>query len=261
MTDDIKAVFIDLTGTLQEKGQWIKGAKKTINWLKNNGIAFRLITNTTMKSRAQLQKMFAESGLDVDAGAFFTPAVAAVNWFRTRHTPNGILPVVHPDILDDLNGLKLTRSSDADYVLVGDMNDHWRSDYFHLALRALLEKARLTALQMGRRWTAHNGHRVDNGPYVVALEYAAETTCEITFGKPNPVFYNLALADCGVDAEHAIMVGDDLENDFLGAIETGITGLLVKTGDFKPDYLNHPEVHPENVLESIKDLPAWLEKR
>lgn len=261
MADKIKAVFLDLTGTLYEKGQWLDGAKTTIDWLKSHDIALRFITNTTMKSRLQLQQMFGELGLDVEAESFFTPVVAAVNWFKTRHIVNGILPVVHPDILVDLNGLLLTKSPDADYVLVGDMNNHWRSDYFHLALRALLENAKLTALQMGRRWTASNGHRLDNGPYVVALEYAAEKTCEITFGKPNPVFYELALADCGVKAENAIMIGDDLENDFLAAIECGITGLLVKTGEFKPQFLDHPEVKPEYVLESIKDLPEWIERR
>jgi ribonucleotide monophosphatase NagD (HAD superfamily) len=52
------------------------------------------------------------------------------------------------------------------------------------------------------------------------------------------------------------MIGDDMRSDIGGAQASGIRGLLVRTGKFRPEDLTG-DIQPAAVLDSIADLPAW----
>ena len=260
MAIKIKAAFFDLTGTLYEKGEWIPGAKETIDWLIGNNIKIRFVTNTTMTNRHQLKERFNKMGLDVREEWFFTPALSAVNWFARQKPKHGILPLVHSSLLSDLKNLPFVDKEPADYILVGDMDDEWNIQKINRAFRALMSGAELTALQKYRYWNASDGCRLDTGAHVAALEYASQKKCAVVFGKPNPVFYRMALDDVDAAPEKVIMVGDDLDNDIIGAQKCGIRGVLVRTGKFNPEYLSNPEMKPDNIIDSVKDLPGWIDK-
>ena len=259
MKENIRAVLLDITGTLVEKGAWIPGADKVVRRLIERSLIVRLISNTTIKSRRLIGQQFEAMGLAIDSDWIFTPARAAQAWLKLKKPVHGILPLIHPDLLEDLNGLHLTDGDKADYVLVGDMNDKWNPGVLNLALRALLSGSKLIALQKGRRWIAEDGYRLDCGAYVAALEYAAGLKCEVVFGKPNPVFYQMVLADAGVLPSEAIMIGDDIESDYVGSRQCGIRGLLVQTGKSATPGQLPDGINRNDIIDSITELPAWFE--
>ena len=62
----------------------------------------------------------------------------------------------------------------------------------------------------------------------------------------------------GSAAAEAVMVGDDVEADIGGAKAIGMRGVLVRTGKFRPAALEEAEPQPDAVVDSIADLPAYL---
>ena len=54
------------------------------------------------------------------------------------------------------------------------------------------------------------------------------------------------------------MVGDDVVNDVLGAQAIGMTGVLVRTGKFRPTDLERDDGAPDHVIDSFADLPTLL---
>ena len=56
------------------------------------------------------------------------------------------------------------------------------------------------------------------------------------------------------------MVGDDLEGDIAGAQAAGMRTVLVRTGKFRPDDLDHASTVPDGIVSSIAQLPDWLEE-
>ena len=56
------------------------------------------------------------------------------------------------------------------------------------------------------------------------------------------------------------MVGDDLEGDIAGAQAQGMRTVLVRTGKFRPDDLEHTSIVPDGIVSSIAQLPDWLEE-
>jgi ribonucleotide monophosphatase NagD (HAD superfamily) len=77
-------------------------------------------------------------------------------------------------------------------------------------------------------------------------------------GKPSPAFFDLALGELGVTADHAAMVGDDVEADVGGAIDAGLAGILVRTGKYRDDLVRDSGVEPTATVDSIADVPGLL---
>jgi putative hydrolase of the HAD superfamily len=70
---------------------------------------------------------------------------------------------------------------------------------------------------------------------------------EVGFRKPHAAFYQAASASLRLPPERVLCVGDDLENDVVGARRAGLRGLL----------LDRHNVRPE-VLPSVPDLAALV---
>jgi ribonucleotide monophosphatase NagD (HAD superfamily) len=54
------------------------------------------------------------------------------------------------------------------------------------------------------------------------------------------------------------MVGDDINSDVLGSQAVGMTGVLVRTGKFRPSDLDLDGTGPDHVIDDIGQLPQLL---
>ena len=144
-----------------------------------------------------------------------------------------------------------------EFVVVGDLAEHWTFDVLNGAFRALERGAGLVAIQKNRSWDAGQGLQLDAGPFVAALEYATGQEA-VLVGKPSPAFFSTATASLGVAPSRVAVVGDGLETDIRGAHDAGCLGVAVRTGTFSEEGLARLERPPDAVLDSIAELPAWL---
>lgn len=87
-----------------------------------------------------------------------------------------------------------------------------------------------------------------------ALVDAAVSSAEVGVAKPSPQIYARALERAGVEAGAALMVGDSLDTDVVGARAAGIAAVLVDRWGTRPAPLP-PGTH---VLASLAELPALV---
>ena len=59
---DIDGVLLDIDGVLAVSWEPLPGAIDAIAWLRSNGVPFRLITNTTTKTRSDLAGTLRDAG-------------------------------------------------------------------------------------------------------------------------------------------------------------------------------------------------------
>ena len=71
------AFLLDLDGTLYTDRGAVPGGPATIAGLRQRGIPFRCVTNTTTRSRAGLSARLRELGYDIGAAEILSPVVAA----------------------------------------------------------------------------------------------------------------------------------------------------------------------------------------
>ncbi len=254
----ISAVLLDLDGTVYVEGHLIAGAQESIDWLISHDIQIRFLTNTTAKNREQVKERLSKLGMSIPDNWIFTPCVSACQWLKNQSFRKGVFTLVHSNLHSDLSCLPLTDDENADIVLMGDMGDEWNIDRLNQALRCLLNGATLVALQRNRYWKTHQGLQLDVGAFVSALEYSSGQLCNVVFGKPNKLFFEMAVNSMAVKAPGVLMVGDDLESDILGAQNCGVRGILVRTGKYQQaDWLDRVD-QAHAIMDSIRDLPRLI---
>ena len=244
----VRGLLVDLDGTLYVGEEPVDGAREAIGRLKASGVALRYVTNTTRKPRREVSEHLISLGFEVEEAEIFTPARAAAGLIGEKTC----FPLVDESLLEDLGGITLTEYH-PDHVLIGDLGEGFTYARLNAAFRCLMGGADLIALQINRYWRTDDGLALDAGPFVAALEYASGKSATV-LGKPERGFFQLALEDLGLRAHEVAMAGDDAEADVAGAQASGLQGIQVKTGKYRPG----AEGEPDLLLDSIAELPEAL---
>jgi HAD superfamily hydrolase (TIGR01458 family) len=256
---DPSAFLLDLDGTLYTGDAAIPGAVETVTSLRSRGVPFRLVTNTTTRSRRMLVDRLAGYGFDTRPEEIVTATLAGVELIRAAGHRR-VVPFLPDAALEDMAGLDLRGGTSgrtggmADAVVVGDLGDRWTFALLQEAFEQLMAGAALVALSRDRYFRLGERLALDAGPFVAALEYAAGTTAAVA-GKPSAAFFAAAARSLGLTADRTVaMVGDDLWSDVEGAQRAGLQGWLVRTGKFREDALRGASITPDRILSSVADL-------
>lgn len=255
-----QAYLLDLDGTLYSGDGAIAGAPEALARLQKRQIPYRLVTNTTSRSRAMLVQRLQDFGFDVSPEEVFTATLAGAEVARAAGY-RWVAPFVPAAALSDLKDLDLcggtsgrVASQTPEAVVVGDLGEQWTYALLQEAFEHLMSGAALIALSRDRYWLKSGRLALDAGPFVAGLEFAAGKTAVVA-GKPGPAFYAAALRSLGLDAStSAAMVGDDLWSDVQGAQRAGLQGWLVRTGKYRESALRESGIQPDRILDSVAAL-------
>ena len=254
---EARGVLLDIDGVLTVSWEALPGAVETVAWLRRTRVPFRLITNTTTHTRRGLAETLGTAGFDVAPDEIVTAVVATASYLRAHHPGAGVYVLSDGDASQDLDGIGLTDLDDADVVVLGGAGEDFTYPAMNGIFRRLTEGAVLVGMHRNLYWRTGEGWQLDGGAYIAGLEEATGRAAAIC-GKPAGAYFEAALRLLDVPADRAVMVGDDLVNDVLGAQAAGLTGVLVRTGKFLPADLERAPGEPDHVLDSIADLPGWL---
>ena len=257
----MKGILFDLDGVLYNSETPINGAAEVVGWVQENGIPYLFVTNTTSRGRAALIEKLNGFGIHADSSQILTPCNAASEWIKSRNdgkTALFVAPAAHIEF-EQVNCLAEEAESGARYIVIGDLGDAWNFHALNRAFRLLHSnpKALLIALGMTRFWHAHDGIRLDVAPFVAALELATGRKAMV-LGKPAESFFRAAMDRLGLQAREIVMIGDDIQTDIAGAQRVGMSAVLLRTGKFRESDLEGT-IAPNAVLDSIADLPNWIE--
>ena len=85
---------------------------------------------------------------------------------------------------------------------------------------------------------------------------AVAVSGEHGIGKPRPEIFHRLLAELGVEASEAVMVGNSLERDIAGANAAGITSIWIKVAGSE----EHFETTPAFTIQGLAELPKVLQE-
>jgi HAD superfamily hydrolase (TIGR01458 family) len=254
----IEGLLLDIDGVLAVSWEALPGAVDAMGRLREGAVPFRLITNTTTKTRADLAGTLREAGFDLEDEEIVTAVVATAAYLRTAHAGAKVFVLSDGNATQDLAGVELVPVEDADVIVIGGACDEFTYSTMNEIFRRLMDGASLVGMHRNLFWKTSEGWELDGGAYIAGLEEAADTKATIC-GKPEKAYFDAAVAMLGVDADRVAMVGDDIVNDILGAQAAGLIGILVRTGKYREGDDERSEGRPDHVLASFADVPAFLE--
>ena len=246
----VDGLLIDIDGVLLRGSEVIPGATETIESLRARNIPFRFMTNTTVYCRHSLLERLVARGIPVEEHELFTATYAAAHYLRSQDART-YLPLLLPDAQLEFTGIDVDEEH-PEFVVVGDIGASFNFVRLNRAFRAVLNGAKLVALHKKRNWRSEEGLFLDAGPFVVALEYAADVSA-VVIGKPSPAYFQLVLDDLGLPPDRVAVIGDDIEADVRGAQVMGMQGWLVKSGHFRKEDLGRG-IWPDRLLSDIAEI-------
>jgi HAD superfamily hydrolase (TIGR01458 family) len=257
--DDVRAVLLDIDGVLTVSWEPLPGSVDAVKALRDADLPLVLLTNTTSRTRARIAEQLADAGFPVSADDVLTAAAATAAHLREHHPDARCLLLTSGDIADDLDGVTLVGpDGEPDVVVLGGAGPEFGYEALNGVFAHLQRGAALVAMHRNLYWRTSEGLQLDTGALLLGLEQAAGVEATVV-GKPADAFFAAALQAVDASAEQAVMVGDDLEADVLGAQAHGIAGVLVRTGKFQESDEDGADGHRlQHVIDSLADLPGLL---
>lgn len=244
--------MIDLSGTVHVGDTLVPGAKCALDKLKQCGIPFKYVTNTSKESKNTLLNKLRKAGLELSSSDLFTSLSAARTLVSTRNLRPMLL--LEKEAMEDFQGLEV---KDPDSVVVGLAPSKFDYANLNAAFRLIKSGASLIAINKSRYFKGEDGQlSIGTGAFVSALEFACDSPAHVV-GKPEAQFFQLALKELNANAGETLMVGDDVRDDVLGAQRAGLRGALVKTGKYQPgDESKYGQ--PDYVFNNLEDVADFV---
>ncbi|KAK4873139.1 hypothetical protein RN001_015168 [Aquatica leii] len=224
----LRAVLIDLSGTLHIEDKAIPGAIDALNKLRKTNLDIKFVTNTTKESRNFLYNRLTKLGFNLKPEEIHSSLGAAKSLIINRNLKPMLL--LSPEAMEDFVGLECPATDKPNAVVVGLAPTEFHYEKLNQAFRCILDGAPLIGIHAAKYYKREDGLALGPGCFVKGLEYSTQSKAELV-GKPNPTFFESALG--AIPPEQAVMIGDDVQDDIQGAMKIGITGCLVKTGKYR----------------------------
>lgn len=223
----IKAVFLDISGVITIGDQVVDGALEAVERIQQQGLELRFLTNTSRQTRQTMVEGLQSSGFACTAEQVYTAPFAARDWMKQQ----GKRPycLVHPDIRSEFSNLD---QHNPDAVIIGDAADDLNYANLNRAFRLCQAGAPLVGIGRNRYFRLGDEFLLDAGPFIAAIEYAANTQA-IIMGKPSVDFFDQVIASVSCDRHEVLMIGDDVFGDVEGALNAGLRACLVQTGKYR----------------------------
>jgi 4-nitrophenyl phosphatase len=254
----INGVILDMDGVLWRGDEPLPGMADLFQFFRSRGIRFVLATNNSANSPADYVGKLARMGINsVNEQQIVTSGTAAVNYLQ-MHFPSGTnVHVLGGDGLKELiAGAGYALADDAQVVVAG-IDTALTYDKLKRAALLIRKGANFIGTNADVTIPVPDGLAPGAGSILAALR-AATDCAPIIMGKPNAPMFEAALRVLNTDAAHAIMIGDRLQTDILGAQAVGMRAALVLTGVTSQDDLNASPILPDAVYNGLPELvAAW----
>jgi len=232
----------DLDGTLvlgdkrNEGITALPGGREVLSTLDRHAVPYRILTNGTVKTPAQIADALAAAGLDVPAESIMTPSTVAGSYFSGRGFKKilvlGVEGVYRP--IEEA-GLRVVRplqdedTDDADALFIGWYRQV-HMDEIEAACRAVWNGAKLYAASLVPFFATRGGRALGSSRAIAAMITSVTGRRATALGKPSSHALREAARQMGCAPSGLVVVGDDPALEVRMALDAGATAVGVHTG-------------------------------
>ena len=226
----ITHLIIDMDGVLYRGREPMPRLVEFVAFLRKKPIPFMLVTNNSTRTPEERAEQMAKMGVQISPSEILVSGQAAARYLK-REYPVGTrvhvfgMPALRQAIAEE--GFVL--ADDDVKVVVVSVDIGVTYDKIRRAVDLISGGARFIATNLDPNIPSEGGKVPGSGSMVAMLATASETQ-PTAIGKPEPIMYELAMAQMGARAETTAAVGDRVETDIVGGQRAGLTTICVLSG-------------------------------
>jgi HAD superfamily hydrolase (TIGR01450 family) len=271
LAKNFKAVFLDSYGVLKNHQGLIDGVQESIDFIRDEGIMLRVLTNDSSRSQQQQVEVFEKLGLKgLKQEEIITSGMLARQFLKLKITSGKIAYLGTESSANYIlqSGLEHIAVADIDYddiddisafVFLDDEGFDWNVDINKTVNFLRRKKLPVIVANSDKYYPVSKSDvAIAIGGISRLVEYLVDLKF-MRFGKPDSQMFMYAFDDVNETGTYAksdiLMVGDTLSTDILGGNKFGLKTMLVLSGNTRADNvearIESTGIIPDYVADSI----------
>ncbi|MGN1066889.1 MAG: HAD-IIA family hydrolase [Candidatus Fimimonas sp.] len=250
-----KGFICDMDGVIYHGNVLLPGVTEFVEWLKVNNKHFLFLTNNSQKSPQELSQKLKRMGLDVSAEHFHTAALATASFLKSQGATSAYV-IGDAGLTNALYNVGITLNDvDPEYVVIGE-TENYNFDNICKATRLVNKGAKLIGTNSDLTTPTEKGEMPACQALIAPVEYATRKKAYYV-GKPNPLMIRAAMDrfhELDIHSPDVAMIGDRMDTDIVGAIESGLDSVLVLSGVTTREIMKQYPYRPRYVLNGVGDI-------
>ena len=258
--NSIKAFLLDMDGTFYLGDHLLPGALEFLKMLNLRQVPFSFLTNNSSRNGEDYKRKLIDLGVNAEDARVFTSGDATANYLKERTSYKQIYLVGTPSLEEifKAQGFILSEASPDAVVLGFDMT------LTYAKLRILCDHLRngvpFIATHPDVNCPTSSGFIPDIGSMIAMIKTSTGREPDLIIGKPNRLIVDMLAESMGVDVEDCGMVGDRLYTDIALGKTSGVTTILVLSGETKIEDISGSALHPDYIFRDLLELTEAIQK-
>lgn len=261
--DDLKCFILDMDGTIYLGNEIIDGAIEFINTIKSMGKEYIFLTNNSSKNRRVYKEKLDRLGFDIDEERIFTSGEATTIYLNSIKSNSKVFLLGTEYLKEEfLNaGFNITDryENNINFVVLGfdttlTYNKLW------VACDLIREGVTYIATHPDKNCPLENGKYMPDTGAIIELLYSSTGKKPYIIGKPNKEIINSICKKYSVNKRDMAIVGDRLYTDIKTGENSGISSILVLSGETTIEQYNESKIKADFVYKSVKEINEELLK-
>ena len=252
--DHVKLFLLDMDGTFYLGDKLIDGSLDFIRRVRETGRDFLFLTNNSSHNAAFYVEKLKRMGLDIDRGHVLTSGEATCEKLRELYPGKRCFLLGNEFLQEEFReaGIPLDQQ-DPEIVVIG-----FDTTLDYAKMRAVCDFVRAglpyIATHPDFNCPTETGFMPDIGAIMAFIEASTGRRPDLIVGKPNTGIVEAVLRRTGLNVSQLAMVGDRLYTDIETGLRSGMTSILVMSGETTEEMLAASDTVPDLKFGSLKDM-------
>lgn len=256
--DRIDCFLLDMDGTIYLGEQWIDGAKDFLKRIEETGRKYCFLTNNSSKSPEIYIEKLKRMGLSIGKEKIVTSGQATIHYLKREFSGKSVFLLGNELLKKEFTdaGIDLEEGNPQVVVVGFDTS----LDYKKMCKVCDLVRTGLPYISTHPDYNCptETGFIPDAGAIHAFIKASAFRDPDYIIGKPNGEIIDFALEFCHADRNRTAMVGDRLYTDIEAGNRSGLTSILVYSGETTKEDLKNSTTIPGLAMESVNEITPLL---